>query len=134
MGKWAETKPGPPGQCPLHSPREEFKLTLQIIFLTKKDVMVFAFCGSPHGANVNLDGCMHVPPSRNPKMHVRNVDFHACEIQAFPTYCKFEAFSWGTSHVCSNYVGMCGFIAGGAANFYVCLDYVIEGGSTNLHV
>ena len=96
--------------------------------------MVFAFCGSPHGANVNLDGCMHVPPSRNPKMHVRNVDFHACEIQAFPTYCKFEAFSWGTSHVCSNYVGMCGFIAGGAVNFDVCLDYVIEGGNTNLHV
>ena len=64
MGKWAETKPGPPGQCPLHSPREEFKLTLQIIFPTNRNVMVFAFCGSPHGANVNLDGCMHVPPKQ----------------------------------------------------------------------
>ena len=66
-------------------------------------------------------------------MHVRNVDLHASEIQALPTDCKFEAFSWGASHLCGNSVGMFGFIAGGgAANFDVCFDY--EGGSTNLHV
>ena len=80
-----------------------------------------------------MAACMHAcPPSRNPKMHIRNVDLHASEIQAFPTDCKFEAFSWGASHLCGNYVGMFGFIAGGAANFDVCFGY--EGVSTNLHV
>ena len=64
MGKWAETKPGCLGPCQLHFPREEFKFTLQIIFLTNRNVMVCAFCGSPHGVNVNLDGCMHAPPQQ----------------------------------------------------------------------
>ena len=66
IGKWAETKPGCLGPCPLHFPKEEFKFTLQII-LTNRNVMVFAVCGSPHGVNVNLDGCMHVPPAEIPK-------------------------------------------------------------------
>ena len=63
IGKWAETKPGCLGLCPLHFPKEEFKFTLQII-LTNRNVMVFAVCGSPHGVNVNLDGCMHAPPQQ----------------------------------------------------------------------
>ena len=91
-GKWAETKPGPPGQCPLHSPREEFKLTLQIIFPTNRNVMVFAFLWiSPWGKCKSR--WLHACPPKQKSQNARQKCWFPCQwTPSIPNILQIRSF------------------------------------------